>query len=109
MWLGGKAFEVTGSYDWFWYVDILLAVAAALIHLPIREARVCVRRLERRPAINPRTPALLEAPILPTLLRLGAPNVAVMLAQASVGLIETYFVGQLGTERWPAWRWCSLW
>lgn len=37
-WLGGKVFEWTGSYDWFWYVDILLAVGAALIHLPIREA-----------------------------------------------------------------------
>jgi putative MATE family efflux protein len=49
-------------------------------------------------AINPRTRALLDAPILPTLLRLGAPNVAVMLAQAGVGLIETYFVGQLGTD-----------
>ena len=48
--------------------------------------------------MNPRTRALLEAPILPTLLRLGAPNVLVMLAQASVGLIETYFVGQLGTD-----------
>ncbi len=40
VWLGGKAFELNGSYDWFWYADILLAVAAALIHLPIREARV---------------------------------------------------------------------
>jgi predicted MFS family arabinose efflux permease len=40
VWLGGKAFEVAGSYDWFWYADILLAVAAALINLPIREARV---------------------------------------------------------------------
>ena len=40
VWLGGKAFEVTGSYDWYWYVDILLAVGAALINLPIREARV---------------------------------------------------------------------
>lgn len=48
--------------------------------------------------MNPRTKALLEAPILPTLLRLGAPNVLVMLAQAGVGLIETYFVGQLGTD-----------
>ncbi len=38
-WLGGKAFEATGSYDWIWYADILLAVAAALIHLPIRESR----------------------------------------------------------------------
>ncbi len=41
---------------------------------------------------------LLEAPIAPTLLRLGAPNVLVMLAQAAVGLIETYFVGKLGTD-----------
>jgi MFS family permease len=40
VWLGGKAFELTGSYDWFWYADIMLAVAAALINLPIREARV---------------------------------------------------------------------
>ena len=39
-WLGGKAFEWTGSYDWMWYVDIVLAVGAALIHLPIREARL---------------------------------------------------------------------
>jgi len=37
-WLGGKAFEWTGNYDWMWYLDILLAVAAALLHLPIREA-----------------------------------------------------------------------
>ena len=39
-WLGGKVFEATGSYDIVWYADIGLAVAAALIHLPIREARM---------------------------------------------------------------------
>jgi len=38
-WLGGKAFEAYGNYDWMWVADILLAVAAALLHLPIREAR----------------------------------------------------------------------
>ena len=38
-WLGGKVFEATGNYDWVWYIDIVLAVGAALIHLPIREAR----------------------------------------------------------------------
>ncbi len=37
---GGKAFEWTGSYDWMWGVDILLAFGAALVHLPIREARL---------------------------------------------------------------------
>lgn len=49
-------------------------------------------------ALNPRTRMLLEAPIASTLLRLAAPNVLVMLAQAGVGLIETYFVGKLGTD-----------
>ena len=37
--LGGHVFQVTGSYDWVWYVDIALAAGAALVHLPIREAR----------------------------------------------------------------------
>ncbi len=36
-WLGGKAFEANGNYDWMWSADILLAAAAALLHLPIRE------------------------------------------------------------------------
>ncbi|HEY8607870.1 MAG TPA: MATE family efflux transporter [Noviherbaspirillum sp.] len=48
--------------------------------------------------LDPRTRRLLEAPIVPTLLRMGAPNVLVMLAQAAVGLIETWFVGKLGTD-----------
>ena len=37
-WLGGKVFEANGNYDLVWSVDIVLAVGAALIHLPIREA-----------------------------------------------------------------------
>ena len=37
-WLGGRVFEATGSYNWVWYVDVVLAIGAALIHLPIREA-----------------------------------------------------------------------
>jgi predicted MFS family arabinose efflux permease len=41
-WLGGRVFEATGSYDWVWYIDIVLAVGAALIHLPIREAKLPV-------------------------------------------------------------------
>jgi predicted MFS family arabinose efflux permease len=44
-WMGGKVFERTGSYDWVWYVDIVLAVAAALVHLPIREAPLVPRGL----------------------------------------------------------------
>ena len=37
--LGGVVFEKTGSYNWMWYIDIVLAIGAALIHLPIREAK----------------------------------------------------------------------
>jgi putative MATE family efflux protein len=45
-----------------------------------------------------RTRRLLEAPIGSTMLRLAAPNVLVMLVQASTGLVETYFVSKLGTD-----------
>src|SRR5260370_39932319 len=37
-WLGGQIFERTGSYDWLWYIDIMLAVGPALIPMPNREA-----------------------------------------------------------------------
>jgi len=47
---------------------------------------------------DPRTRLLLEGPIVATLLRLATPNVLVMFVQASVGLIETYFVARLGTD-----------
>jgi predicted MFS family arabinose efflux permease len=35
--MGGKAFESTGNYDWMWWADIALCLMAAAIHLPIRE------------------------------------------------------------------------
>jgi len=48
--------------------------------------------------LDPRTSALLHAPIVPLLLTLAWPNVVVMLAQASTGLIETFWVSRLGTD-----------
>jgi MFS family permease len=39
-WLGGLAVTNTGSYAWMWWADAVLALAAALINLPIKEARV---------------------------------------------------------------------
>ena len=48
--------------------------------------------------MDPRTRALLEGPIAPTLLRMAGPNVLVMVAQAASGLVETYFIGKLGTD-----------
>jgi putative MATE family efflux protein len=50
-----------------------------------------------RPALDPRTSRLLEGPVAATLLRLAAPNMLVLVVQASLGLIETYFIGWLGT------------
>jgi putative MATE family efflux protein len=47
--------------------------------------------------LSPRTRMLLHGPIVPTLLRMAWPNVLVMLAQASTGLIETWWVSHLGT------------
>ena len=44
-WLGGKVFEATGSYDWIWAIDIVLALGATLIHLPIQEAKPVRARL----------------------------------------------------------------
>jgi predicted MFS family arabinose efflux permease len=44
-WLGGLALAQTGSYDWIWYADIVLALLAAALNLPIREAP-----LEAQPA-----------------------------------------------------------
>lgn len=38
--LGGEVFQSTGSYDLVWYIDIGLAVGAALVNLPIRESRL---------------------------------------------------------------------
>jgi putative MATE family efflux protein len=48
--------------------------------------------------MDPRTKMLLEAPVGPTILRLALPNVVVMVVQASIGLIETYFVAKLGLD-----------
>jgi MFS family permease len=44
--LGGIAVSTQGSYLWMWYADAVLALAAALVNLPIREPRV-----ERRPVV----------------------------------------------------------
>ena len=48
--------------------------------------------------MDPRTKLLIEAPIAPTLLRLAVPNVITTMVQASTGLVETYFIGKLGTD-----------
>ncbi len=48
--------------------------------------------------LDRRTRALLESALLPLLLRLAAPNILLMVAQSATGLIETFWVGKLGTD-----------
>lgn len=49
-------------------------------------------------AANPRLRSMLEAPIVPMLARMSWPNMLMMLAQSSTGLIETWFLAKLGTD-----------
>lgn len=50
------------------------------------------------PAAAARTKMLLEAPILPTLLRLAAPNILNLLAFAGVITFDGFFLGRIGTN-----------
>lgn len=51
-----------------------------------------------QPQRSARTIALLEGPVVPTLLKVAWPNILIMLAQAATGLIETWWVARLGTD-----------
>lgn len=39
-WLGGLAVVEFGDFRWMWYADIVLALLAAVLNLPIREAAI---------------------------------------------------------------------
>lgn len=39
VWLGGFAFDYTGSYSLVWYLGILLGLASAALHIPIKELK----------------------------------------------------------------------
>ncbi|MDI1350731.1 MFS transporter [Aquabacterium sp.] len=45
VWLAGRLYDATGSYQVVWWIAIVLAFAAALINLPIREQLQPARRL----------------------------------------------------------------
>jgi MFS family permease len=38
VWLGGRLYDSYGTYDVVWWLAVALGIAAAIIHLPIREA-----------------------------------------------------------------------
>ena len=37
VWLGGRLFDSTGSYDSMWWAGVVLGLLAAIVHLPINE------------------------------------------------------------------------
>ena len=43
VWLGGKLYDATGSYDIVWYIAIALGIFAAIVNLPIREGAIARR------------------------------------------------------------------
>lgn len=42
-WLGGKVFSLTGRFNTIWIIDIVLAIGAALVHMPIKEATLALK------------------------------------------------------------------
>jgi MFS family permease len=38
IWLGGRLYDITGTYDLVWWVGVGVGAFSALVHLPIREA-----------------------------------------------------------------------
>ena len=50
VWLGGRAYDLTGDYQPVWLAAIALALFAALVHLPIREQPWTPARAAPRPA-----------------------------------------------------------
>jgi predicted MFS family arabinose efflux permease len=47
VWLGGKIYTASGSYDVVWGLTVALGIFAALINLPVRESAI------RRPLLQP--------------------------------------------------------
>jgi predicted MFS family arabinose efflux permease len=43
VWLGGKLYDSTGSYDIVWWIAIGLGVLAALVNLPVKETAIARR------------------------------------------------------------------
>jgi predicted MFS family arabinose efflux permease len=48
VWLGGKLYDSTGSYDLVWWISVALGIFAALVNLPVREQPI--PRVKAQPA-----------------------------------------------------------
>jgi len=40
VWLGGKLYDLSGSYDVVWWIAVALGVFAAMVNLPVRESAI---------------------------------------------------------------------
>lgn len=40
VWLGGKLYDATGSYDVVWWISVALGLFAAVVNLPVREGAI---------------------------------------------------------------------
>jgi predicted MFS family arabinose efflux permease len=40
VWLGGRLYDATGSYDVVWWIAAALGVFAAIVNLPVRETAI---------------------------------------------------------------------
>ena len=47
VWLAGRLYDSSGSYESVWWLAVDLGLAAALIHLPIADRAIQPHRLER--------------------------------------------------------------
>jgi len=47
VWLGGKLYDLNGSYDVVWWLAVALGVLAALVNLPVREGAIVRPTLAR--------------------------------------------------------------
>ena len=45
VWLGGRLYDTTGSYDVVWWLAVALGVFAALVNLPVREGPIARPRM----------------------------------------------------------------
>lgn len=50
VWLGGKLYDATGSYDVVWWIAVALGVFAALVNLPVREGPIARPQASPQPA-----------------------------------------------------------
>ena len=77
VWLGGKLYDATGSYDVVWWLAVALGVMAMLANLPVRETAITFAPASAKAVAIPRPiPRLAPTTItfFPDKLPIGSPH-----------------------------------